>query len=372
MKSYLLFVTTLLFFLLLSVLPVKSQKFYVGTFTSEGAEGIYLCGFNTETGDVELEKTFKAVDNPSFLRLSPNKKFLYVASRTTPEVEKSGGYVMAYKVRENGELEFLNKQVSNGRGPCHVDVSPNGRNVAIANYGGGSISLFPVLDDGCLDSCRRVIKNTGSGPDKIRQKQPHAHSIKFSPYNNQVFSADLGTDQLNIYQLGNYNLKSNGQYFVKIPPGAGPRHFEFHPSEEVIYVINELNSTITAVKCTNNDWKVFQNVSTLPDRFNGESYCADIHISRDGKYLYGSNRGHNSIAVFEVKPEDQSLDLVDVVSVEGNWPRNFALSPDSKWMLVANQKSGDITVFKIDKITGMPEYTGKKIELPAPVCIEFL
>ncbi|MEN8117871.1 MAG: lactonase family protein [Bacteroidota bacterium] len=349
------------------------QNFYVGTFTSEGAEGFYLCDLNTESGEISLAKTFKAIDNPSFLRLSPGKKYLYVVSRaTTPTVENTGGFVHAYKVGKDGDLHFLNKQVSNGNGPCHVDVSADGKHVAIATYGGGTTSLYPVKLDGTLEPASSVIVNKGSGPNKARQSEPHAHSIKFSPYDNQVFSADLGTDRLNIFNLENGKLKKAKQEFVKTPPGAGPRHFEFHPNKEVIYVINELSSTITAIKRENNRWDVFQDISTLPDDFNDISYCADIHISTDGKYLYGSNRGHNSIAVFAVNAENQTLTKLGTVPVEGNWPRNFGISPDGKWMLVANQKSHDITVFKINPKTGMPEFTGKKIELPAPVCIEFL
>ncbi len=372
MKQYFLFVIGLFFALFAVAQNENLQKFYVGTFTSKGAEGIYLCSFNNATGDIKLEKTIKGIDNPSFLRLSPNKEFLYVGSRTTPAIEKSGGYVNAYKVDNKGNLQFLNKQNSNGLDPCHVDVSPNGKHVAIATYGGGTTSLYCVAEDGSLEPASQVIENKGAGADLDRQSRPHAHSIKFSPFDNSVFSADLGTDQLNIYRLENNRLEYGNQEFVKMTPGAGPRHFEFHPNGEVIYVINELNSTIATIKRKNTNWKVVQNISTLPKNYKGKSYCADIHISKDGKFLYGSNRGHNSIAVYEVNKKDQKLKLQGTVSVEGNWPRNFGITPDGNWMLVANEKSGDITVFKINRKTGLPTFTGNKIELPAPVCIEFL
>jgi len=348
------------------------QKFFVGTFTSENSEGIYLCSLDSETGEISLNNTFKGIDNPSFLKLSPDKIFLYVVSRATSAIEKTGGFVIAYKLNKNGNLQFLNKQVSNGSGPCHVDVSPDGKFVAIATYGGGTTSLYPVGKDGRLEKPTSVIANEGSGPNKARQSEPHAHSIKFSPFDNSIFSADLGTDQLNIYQLLGGKLKKLEQSFVKLEGGAGPRHFEFHPNGKVIYVINELNSTVSVVKKQEKKWGVFQNISTLPKDFNGDSYCADIHISKDGKYLYGSNRGHNSIAVFEVDNKGYSLKRLGTVSVEGDWPRNFGLTPDGKWMLVANQKSNDITVFRINSETGVPEFAGKKIDLPAPVCIEFL
>lgn len=348
----------------------NNLKLYVGAYTSEGADGIYLCNFNTESGEITLVKTFKGIDNPSFVKISPDKKYLYSVSRTTPEIEKSGGFVVAFEIGKNNDLHFLNKQISNGGAPCHVNVSGDGKYVAIAAYMGGTTSLYPVNADGSLNPASTVIKNSGSGPHP-NQTQPHAHSIQFSPFDNTVFSADLGTDQLNVFHLENGKLKSYGQKFVKMEPGAGPRHFQFHPDGNTIYVINELNSTVTVVKKHDDIWEVVQNISTLPEGFSGESYCADIHISNDKKFLYGSNRGDNSIAVFDVNAETDELTFRGVVPVEGNWPRNFTLSPDGKFMLVANQRSGNITVFKINAETGMPKFTGNEIKLPAPVCLEF-
>ncbi len=351
---------------------VNGQRFYVGTFTSEGGEGIYLCNFDPVSGEIALVKTFKGVDNPSFLKVSPDKKYLYSVSRTTEPIEKSGGFVLAYRIENDGTLHFINKQVANGAGPCHVDISANGEFVAIATYAGGTTSVYPVNPDGSLGECSSTIKNTGSGPHP-NQKSPHAHSIKFSPFDNStVFSADLGTDQLNIYRLKDGKLESSGQNFIKMKPGAGPRHFEFHPNGKTIYVINELNSTVSTVKKVGDRWQVVQDISTLPSGFEGESYCADIHISSDEKYLFGSNRGDNSIAVFTINPDTDELAIKGTVAVEGDWPRNFTLTPDGKFMLVANQRSGNITIFKINGKTGMPRFTGHEIKLPAPVCLEFM
>ncbi|WP_321375755.1 lactonase family protein [uncultured Draconibacterium sp.] len=346
------------------------QMFYVGTFTDEGAEGINYCNLDRKTGAIELLTTFKGIDNPSFLRLGPDKKFMYSVSRTSPEVEPTGGYVVAYKLDEHGGLHFLNKQIANGSGPCHIDVSPDRKYVAIAAYGGGTTSIYPVDKDGSLKKALTVVHNTGSSVHP-NQTQPHAHSIKFSSTEPSIFSADLGTDQLNIFHFKDGNLGRYEQEFVKLPAGSGPRHFVFHSTEEVIYVINELNSTISAVRKNGDKWSVFQNISTLPADFDGESYCADIHFSKDGQYLYGSNRGHNSIAVFKVKA-DEELTFLGTVPVEGDWPRNFGITPDGEWMLVANQRSHNIAVFKINTDTGMPKFSGKEIALPAPVCIEFL
>ncbi len=368
--------------LLLSVLIVnvlfaygeKPEKhhFYVGTFTSEGAKGIYYCEFDKKTGEISLKETFQGVDNPSFLKISPDRKYLYVVNRAPKEIEPTGGYVSAYEIGKDGIIKFLNKQLSHGADPCHVDVSKDGKFVAVANYGGGTTALYAIDKNGSLLPASSVIVNQGSSINKSRQTKPFAHSIKFSPFSNQVFSADLGTDQLNIFSLEGDQLVQNGQKYVKLDPGAGPRHFDFYPDGDFIFVISELNSTITTLKREGQNWEKYQVISTLPADFKEVSYCADIHVSADGKFLYGSNRGHNSIAVFEIIGNEKLLKSVGFVSVEGNWPRNFALSPDGNYLLVANQKSGNITVFKINKETGMPVFTGNEIKIPAPVCIEFI
>ncbi|MCF6332090.1 MAG: lactonase family protein [Draconibacterium sp.] len=347
------------------------QKLYVGTFTSEGAEGIYLCNFNSETGDISLAKTFKGIDNPSFLKISTDRKYLYAVSRTTEAIEKTGGFVVAYKIEKDGTLQFINKQVSNGAQPCHIDVSTDGKFAAIATYGGGTTSVYPINDNGSLQLASSTINN-----NKLIEKDEkivsHAHSIKFSPFDGKVYSADLGTDQLNIYNIKNGVLIRGDQKFVKFKKGTGPRHFVFHSGGNIIYVISELNSTVSVLKKESGIWHEIQNISTLPAGFDGKSYCADIHVSADGKFLYGSNRGHNSIAVFNINPGTNELKFRGTVPVEGDWPRNFTLTQNGKFMLVANQRSGNITVFKIDRETGIPEFTGKEIKLPAPVCLEFL
>ncbi len=368
MKRSILFVFALLITTIIFAQQINQVKFYVGAYTSAGAEGIYLCSFSPETGDIKLERSFNGIENPSFVKLSPNKNFLYSVS----EAGDKGSFIYSYKVEGNFDLTLLNKQSSNGNGPCHVDVSADGKFVATATYGGGTTSLYPVSKNGSLQEASSVNVNKGTSINEKRQNKPHAHSVKFSPYNNQVYSADLGTDHLDIYKLENGELKKSNPSFVKLPAGAGPRHFDFHPKKELIYVINELNSSISALRKGSSGWEVAQNISTLPKDFTGVSYCADIHVSKNGNFVYASNRGHNSIAVFSVSKRDQKLKSTGTVSVEGNWPRNFGLIPGGKWMLVANQKSNDITVFKINSKTGIPEFTGKKLSLPSPVCIEFL
>jgi 6-phosphogluconolactonase len=348
------------------------EKFYVGTFTSEGAEGIYLCEFNTQTGEITLDRTFRGISDPSFLKISPDRKTLYAVTRLPDGSNRPDGCIEAYHIDSEGNLEFLNRQDSHGSGPCHVDVSPDGSLAAIATYGGGTVSLYPLSADGSLLPASSTVINKGSGHDKSRQSTPHAHSIKFYYSGDMVFSADLGTDHLNILKIEDNKFIYADQKHVKLSPGAGPRHFDFHPSGKIIYVINELNSTVTAIKNKGVTWKIFQVISTLPPDYEETNYCADIHLSSDGKFLYGSNRGHNSVAIFEINPRTKKLKHIDTVSSRGNWPRNFAISPDGYYLLIANQKSDNITVFRIDKNTGIPEYTGNEINLPAPVCIEFL
>lgn len=371
MKSTILFLMNLFFCAIVGAQESNFQGFYVGAYTSEGARGISYCQLNLSSGEINLVHTIKGVDNPSFLKISPNKKYLYAVSEVRSEAGRSGGAVLAYRINKNGSLDLINRQSSNGDGPCHVDVSPDGKFVAVATYSAGTTSLYSVGEDGALSEATSVIVNTGSGPNKARQKNPHAHSIKFGKDGNWVFSADLGTDQLNIFTLEGNNLKTSGQESVAMKPGAGPRHFDFHPKADVIYVINELNSSIETVEFDKGVWKTVGSVSTLPADFEGSSYCADIHVSKDGSFVYGSNRGHNSIATFGVADDGYTLAYKGAVSVEGDWPRNFGITPDGEWMLVANQKSHTITVFKINRKTGMPEFIGKKYELPSPVCIEF-
>ncbi len=367
---------TALFIIVMLALSLSAQvddlaDLYVGTFTSEGAEGIYLCKFDESTGEVGMHKTFKGVDNPSFIQISPDRNFLYAVTRPSAEIEKSGGYVQAYKIEENGDLRFINKQVANGNDPCHIDISPNGKHAAIATYGGGTVSLYRIKQDGSLDAASSTIINEGSGPNQSRQTGPHAHSVLFSHNDDQLFSADLGTDRVNIFDLKSEELVPAGQSHLKLAPGAGPRHFRFHPDGETVYVINELHSTVTVFSKSEKEWKEEQTISSLPEGFEGTSYCADIHVSQDGHYLYGSNRGHNSIAVFKINENPNRLDWVTSVSTQGDWPRNFTLSPNGKFLLAANQRSGNIAVFKINPESGIPEFTGKEVKIPSPVCLIF-
>lgn len=346
------------------------EKFYAGTFTSEGAEGIYRCSFNPSSGEIAIEQVFKGIDNPNFLRITADRKYLYAVSRAPKAVDPDGGAVMAYAISADGSLVFLNKQSSHGEDPCYVDVSSDGKFVAVANYGGGSVALYPVRADGSLEPASSVILHEGSGPNKARQTRAYAHSIRFSDRNDQVIAADLGTDKLFLYNLDRKEQKlvPSSQAMVSLPPGSGPRHFEITADHSFCYVVNELLSTVTVFRMDGEKFTEIQNISALPPGFTGTSYCADVHLSPDGKFLYVSNRGHQSVAVFQ-RGNDGLLAAVQYVPVEGNWPRNFTIDPSGRFMLVANQRSHNITVFRLEN--GIPVFTGKELKIPAPVCISF-
>lgn len=346
------------------------QEFYVGTFTSEGAEGIYLCTFDPGSGDIALKEVFKGLENPNFLRVSDDGRFLYVASRPKQTPDGKGGLVSAFRIGTDGGLTPINAQSTGGDDPCYVDVSPDGAWAATANYGGGSISLFPVEKDGSLRPASSVVPHRGSGPNQSRQSAPHPHSMKFLRRDGMIYAADLGTDRVEAYRIEG----SGGRLIpaptasMTLPPGSGPRHFDFSAEGTYCYVVNELSSTVAVFEKQGGRFVQRQVLSALPEDFSGDSYCADIHLSPDGDMVYASNRGHNSIAIFR-RGKDGRLAKPTHVSTRGDWPRNFTLDPSGKYMLVANQRSHNIAVFKLED--GLPAFADKELKLPAPVCLAF-
>jgi 6-phosphogluconolactonase len=373
--KYIITVTTFLFIAinLLSYGQVNNKViFYVGTFSGNGSEGLYICSFDEKKGDVELKSVYKGLDSPNYAVKSLSGEFLYVCLRPQQADINGYGAIASFKInQEDGSLSFLNEQSSQGADPCYAGISKDEKYLAVANYGGGNISRFNIKPDGSLSSAVQVIQHEGNGPVEGNQNGPHAHSVRFSPFSNQVFAADLGIDKLMVYDSDILTgiLTAGEVPYVNIKPGSGPRHFEFHPKGRYIYVINEINSTVSVVDLEN-DYNVIQVISTLPDNYEGKSYCADIHINSNGKYLYCSNRGHNSIATFKVG-KNGLLKRVNTVSTHGDWPRNFTLSPDEKYMLVANQNSNNITVYKISHENGIPVFINKEIKIPNPVCLVF-
>lgn len=354
----------------------QSLRLYVGTYTDAGSEGIYTYRLDLATGALTHEITTAGITSPAFLAFSPGKKFLYAVNEMGEFQGKSSGAVSAFSVnQETGALTLLNQQPSQGAHPCHISVDATGKWVLAANYTGGNVIMFPVQADGSLGEASDMIKHEGSGPNAARQKGPHAHSINLDPGNQFVYAADLGIDKIMIYRLDKENgkLAENSISSARVAPGAGPRHLTFHPNGKFVYVINELNASITAFafNSENGGLSEIETVSTLPDDWTGNRQCADIHIHPSGRFLYGSNRGHDSIVIYRINQNTGKLTHVGYQTEKVVWPRNFAIEPSGTYLLVANKDANNVVTFKIDQETGELQDTGYSVEVSKPVCIVF-
>lgn len=343
------------------------QAFFVGTYTKDESKGIYTYMLNSD-GSLDSICLAAEVDNPSFLTLSKDGKYLIAASETRGS--KDGGKVVSFRIN-NTKLEKINARSSGGAGACHVAANEAGF-VLCANYGGGNISLHKLSKKGELQGPLDIKQHSGKGTTS-RQKGPHAHSTWFAPSKNNVIAVDLGTNELWFYELNGKKgtLESMHPATLSMPEGAGPRHLCFHPNKKWIYVMNELNGSVSRVKKNKKSAYVLkETISSLPEDFKEFNKSADIHISADGKYVYASNRGHNSIAVFAVNEKNGELSIVEWETTEIDTPRNFAISPDGNYLLVANQNNASISSFRINKNTGELDFVDK-IGAPEPVCLKF-
>ncbi len=352
---------------------------YIGTYTTNtGSEGIYVCDFDAGSGELTARHTIKNVAEPSFLTIDKNGKNLYAVNELVEYEGKKSGAVSAFAIdQKTGNLTFLNRQPSLGGAPCYITASDNGKFVLVANYVGGNVSVFPVEKNGRLGASVELVQHAGTGPNTERQEAAHAHSIILDRNNRFAFAADLGTDKLMIYEFDAQKgkLKPNAAHpFFKTKPGAGPRHFVFHKSGKHAFLINELDSSLTSLAYDEKrgTLKEIQTLSTLPKDFSGENTCADVHVSPDGRFVYGSNRGHDSIAVFKTDEKTGKIELIEIVSTGGKTPRNFAIDPGGNFLLAANQNSGNIVTFRIDQKTGKLKNTGNEAKVPAPVCLKFI
>lgn len=343
---------------------------YIGTYTGGDSEGIYTYKLNLKTGELTHLATTGGIENPSFLALHPKGLYLYAVS----QIRSNSGSIYAYKREAGGKLTLINKQSSEGAGPAHLLVDHSGRWLLTANYTGGTVALLPINEDGSLGPATDVKQHTGSSVNPDRQKEPHPHSIWVSPDNRFVFVPDLGIDKVVIYKLDHKEgkLLPNDPADYQSEPGAGPRHFTFHHSGRYAFVINELSSTITSLSYdqTNGVLSRIETVSTLPDTFSGTNTCADIHTTPDGRFVYGSNRGHDSIAAFSFDRETGQLTFVETESTQGVQPRNFAIDPTGKILLAANQRTNNVVTFWIDQKTGELSPTGHSVTVPTPVCLK--
>ena len=329
---------------------------YVGTYTSGDSEGIYKLDFNTKTGELSNKQLAAAIQNPSFITFSPDKNHIYAVG------EGGTSAVSSFKITEDSNLKLINVISSNGDGPCHISINQLGNKAVVSNYGDGTISTYTLNKNGSLNKASQVFNHN---TDSIVS---HAHSAQF--FEKDLFISDLGKNAIYRYQLNDENYKLADSSIVYMTENAGPRHFSLTKHGQFIYIINEYANTITSAKKTDNGFQLLENISTLSDNFKEKSYCADIHLSEDEEFLYGSNRGENTIVVFKRDVTSGKLKKIQNISVHGDWPRNFTLDPTGKFLLVANQRSENISAFKIDSETGKLSFL-YSIDLPSPVCLLF-
>ena len=377
---------------------------YVGTYTRGGSEGIYAFRFDDRTGALRPVGLAAVTSNPSFLVVHPNGRWLYAVNEDDAFKGEKSGAVSAFAIdRATGRLALLNQRSSRGAAPCHLAIDRTGRYLLVANYNGGNVSALPIGPDGRLGDATSLVQHTGSGPNVERQREPHAHAVVVDQSNRFVLAADLGIDKVLVYRFdaergtldghgprplaqdtrapgaapsheGGDNAVEGGSRAVSLQPGAGPRHVAFDPASRRLYAINELTSTITALAwdATRGALTALDTVTTLPSGFRGSSTTAEIAFHPSGRFLYGSNRGHDSIVAFRVDPTSGRLALVEHEPSGGRTPRNFALTPDGHWLVAANQDSNSLVVFRIDQQTGALERTGDPAAATLPVCVTFV
>jgi 6-phosphogluconolactonase len=361
------------FLICISAFAQKNNEHYLitGTYTYGKSKGIYVHKFNTETGE-STEVSNVSSSNPSFLAVSPDGKYIYAANEDTP------GKVASFSFnKSNGQLTFLNQQPSHGLHPCYITIDKTGKWVITGNYSSGTIAVHRVVkEDGSLSGSNDSIQHTGSSVVEGRQEGPHVHATVLSKDNKYLYVPDLGMDKIMIYR---FNAKTGAlipaeQPFVITKPGAGPRHFEIHPNGKFAYLMEELTGTVSVYAVLKNGGlHLLQNSSGLPHDFLGAVGSADIHVSPDGRFLYCSNRGEsNSIGIFSIDIKSGMLGWVGHQSTLGKTPRNFNFDPTGNFLLVANQGSDEIVIFKRDKQTGLLTDTGKRIQVPNPVCLKWI
>ena len=357
--------------------PSKQFLVYFGTYTGSKSNGIYVSRFDTASGELSTPTLAAKSVNPAYVAIDPDHRFLFAVNETDHFNGQAGGAVTAFRLdASTGKLEFLNQQPSGGTSPCHIAVDATGKYVLVANYNSGSVAAFPVQTNGFIGPPTAVIQHHGSSVNPQRQAGPHAHCIAMDAANHRVFACDLGLDKVMIYRLNETNgaLTANEIPWVELRPGSGPRHIAFHPDGRRAYVINEIGSTLTAFDYNpeSGALKEIQTVSTLPEDFHGVNTSAEVAVHPSGKFVYGSNRGDDSIAVFAVDEPSGRLDFVERQSTRGKIPRCFAIDPTGQYLIAANQDSNSIVVFRINAQTGRLTWTGQTLEIGKPVCVAFV
>ena len=352
---------------------------YIGTYTEEGSDskGIYAYRFDSDTARLTPIGLAATTTNPSFLAVHPNHHFLYAVNEISNYKGQKSGAVSAFAIdRSTGKLTLLNLVASKGGDPCYISLDKTGKYVLVANYAGGSVTVFPVLEDGRLGEASAFVQHSGHGTNPQRQEGPHAHSIDLSPDNRFAIVDDLGLDETLVYKFDSEkgSLKSNEPPFAEAASGAGPRHLTFHPNGKSAYVINEMRSEVSVFHYDAATGKLqpLQAISSLPKGFAGHSEAAEIKVHPSGRFLYASNRGHDSIAVFAIDKTNGTLKPIEYISTKGQSPRHFEIAPSGQLLFAANEKSDSIFVFRINPQTGRLTPTGKELEVSQPVCLVFV
>jgi 6-phosphogluconolactonase len=357
-------------------LSAEESIVFVSAFKAGDEGAIHAFRFDSKNGHLKLLHRTTDVENPFFIAVSPNRQFLY-SIEAKQFGSKDNEFVVAYKIEgQDGKLTRLNRQTSLGTASCYLDVDATGKSVVVANYSSGSVAALQVLANGSLGEIASFVQHTGSSVNPERQKEPHAHCIVISPDNRFVLAADLGIDKILNYKLtpGTGELKPNvAQAYAELPPGSGPRHLVFHINGQRVYVINELKNTVTCFDYATQTGLLTQRqtVSTVPEDFAGVSHTADLKITPDGRFLYGTNRGHDSIAIFRIA-DDGHLSLLKIEPSLGKGPQNLLITPDGRWLLCANMPGNNLAVFSIDASNGALKSVGDPVTIPMPSCIRWL
>lgn len=351
-------------------------RVFVGTYTGGESRGIYSFSLDASEEKIEAFRLAAEAKNPSFLAVHPNRRFLYAVREVNEFEGEASGAVGAYQIQPDGSLLFLNQAATGGGAPCHLVVEAAGNFLLVANYGGGSVSVFRIGSDGFIGERTEIVQHFGSSKHPRRQRRPHAHSVNLDGGNRYVAVADLGVDKVFVYPLdaatGRLRLAKAGA--VSLPPGFGPRHFAFHPRGKLAFVNGELSSSLASLRWNSAEGilELLDAKSTLPADFAGGNSTAEVRCHPNGRFVYVSNRGHDSIAVFGVDAATGRLTPIEREPTQGRTPRHFGISPCGDYLLAANQKSNSVVVFRIDLETGKLEEAGLKVEAPTPVCIQFL
>lgn len=343
---------------------------YVGTYTKDDSKGIYRFALDLETGKIEDITLAAEVGNPTYLSIDKENKHIYSISTTS-----NAAGIAAYSIKPStGTLEFINNKLFVESSRCHISLDKNNKFLLSANYHQGEVSVFPLNPDGSLNDPSAIVKHEGAGPNKDRQENPHAHYISVTPDEKHICVVDLGIDKIVGYDFNNGNLVKSDSLTLSLKPGSGPRHMVFHPNNKFAYVLTELSSEVVALEyiASESKFEILQYISALPESFTGESAGGAIHISLDGRFLYTSNRGHDSIAVFSVDAATGKLQLVDHTLTQGSHPRDFSIDPTGKYLIVANMNTNNVVPFLIDQETGKLTQENESVIIPKAVCIRFL